>query len=46
MYETYRQRLQSELAEIRESGLYKEERILQSPQGRRIEVGGKAVLCL
>ena len=46
MYETYRQRLQSELAEIRESGLYKEERILQSPQGRRIEVGGKDVLCL
>ena len=46
MYDTYRQRLQSELAEIRESGLYKEERILQSPQGRRIEVGGKDVLCL
>ena len=36
--------LQKELADIREAGLYKEERIIASPQRAEIEVGGKKVL--
>jgi glycine C-acetyltransferase len=48
MFETARQRLQQELAEIKASGLWKEERILASPQGARIRVQGRKdpVLCL
>ncbi len=46
MYETVQKRIQAELADIRESGLYKEERILQSPQGATITVGDKPVLCM
>jgi glycine C-acetyltransferase len=48
MFETARQRLQKELDEIRQSGLWKEERILASPQGARIRVQGRKdeVLCL
>jgi len=37
-------RLSSELDEIRTSGLYKEERIITSPQGAEIEANGKKVL--
>lgn len=37
-------RLQSELKEIEEAGLYKRERIITSPQGAEITVGGKQVL--
>jgi glycine C-acetyltransferase len=39
-----RDQLQSTLKEIREAGLYKEERILQSAQGAEIEVRGREVL--
>ena len=46
MFEQDRQRLQGELDEIRNAGLWKEERVLQSPQGATIEVAGKQVLCL
>ncbi|HPZ15261.1 MAG TPA: glycine C-acetyltransferase [Sphaerochaeta sp.] len=42
------ERITQELAEfldgLKREGLYKEERIIDSPQGREIEVGGKAVL--
>ena len=46
MYPTVQKRLQAELEEIRNAGLYKEERVLTSPQGSTISVGGKDVLCL
>ncbi len=46
MFQAVRQRLQDELAEIRNAGLFKEERVITSPQGARIQVGGKQVLCL
>jgi glycine C-acetyltransferase len=36
--------LEQELNSIREGGLYKEERILESPQGAEIVTGGKKVL--
>lgn len=36
--------LQKELADIREAGLYKEERVITSPQRAEIEVGDKKVL--
>ena len=36
--------LQQTLNEIREAGLYKEERLIQSPQAAAIEVAGKEVL--
>jgi glycine C-acetyltransferase len=36
--------LDGELAGIRAAGLYKEERILQGPQGSRIQVDGRGVL--
>ena len=38
------QRVKSELEEIREAGLYKTERIIESPQGPEILVNGKKVL--
>jgi glycine C-acetyltransferase len=38
------QRLASELEEIKNSGLYKTERIIESPQGAEIVVNGKKVL--
>ncbi len=46
MYEQDRARFQQELDAIREAGLWKEERIIQSPQGAWITVNGKQVLCL
>jgi len=45
MYNTVQQRVQAVLEEIREAGLYKEERVLESPQGSSITVGGEEVLC-
>ena len=39
-------RLQAELEEIRQSGLYKTERIIESPQGPEIRVNGKHVINL
>lgn len=42
MYETLQPVLKKELAAIREAGLYKEERIITSPQGADITVSGGA----
>jgi len=39
-------RLGRELDEIRQSGLFKTERIIESPQGAEIKVGGKTVINL
>jgi glycine C-acetyltransferase len=44
VFETFQSQLQSELDKIRESGLYKSERIIETPQAARISVGGKSVL--
>jgi glycine C-acetyltransferase len=46
MYEGTRQRIRDELDEIRASGLYKEERVLLGPQGARVAVKGRSVLCM
>src|SRR5574338_758045 len=44
MNEKLVQRIQAELAEIKDAGLYKTERIIESPQGPEITVNGKKVL--
>lgn len=44
MYRDLQPILETELAAIREAGLYKHERVLESPQGRLITVEGKQVL--
>jgi glycine C-acetyltransferase len=44
MNERVVERLNVELNEIREAGLFKTERIIESPQGPEITVGGKKVL--
>ncbi len=44
MYDDLKPILDTELKAIRDGGLWKEERILESPQGREITVGGKKVL--
>lgn len=44
MYRDLQPILESELLAIHEAGLYKNERVLQSPQGRMITVNGKKVL--
>jgi glycine C-acetyltransferase len=44
MYKNIQSRLQAELIEIKESGLYKNERVITSPQGAEITVGGKTVI--
>ncbi len=44
MNETFVSRIQNELSEIEEAGLFKRERIITSEQGPEIEVGGKTVL--
>ena len=44
MYGKIKNHLQAELDSIREAGLYKQERIIESPQRAAIEVGGKEVL--
>jgi len=44
MNEAIVERLRIELSEIREAGLFKTERIIESPQGPEILVGGKTVL--
>lgn len=46
MFENDRARFRQELDEIRTAGLWKEERVIQSPQGAWITVNGKQVLCL
>ena len=44
MYGKMKEHLSNALAEIKEAGLYKEERIIESPQSAAIEVQGKEVL--
>jgi len=44
MYGKFGEVLRTELESIREQGLYKDERILEGPQGAEIQVGGKTVL--
>lgn len=46
MFDQDRARIRQELDEIRTAGLWKEERVIQSPQGAWITVNGKQVLCL
>lgn len=44
MYSNFKEHLQSTIDGIREAGLYKNERVIDSPQDARIEVGGREVL--
>ena len=44
MNEKFVERIACELDEIRSAGLFKSERIIESPQGPEIKVGGKIVL--
>lgn len=44
MYGRIREDLRRELEGVREAGLYKAERVIESPQGAEIEVGGTKVL--
>lgn len=44
MYKNLKPILETELASMKDAGTYKTERILTSPQGREIEVGGKRLL--
>ncbi len=44
MFDTARSHYQSILAEIRAAGLWKEERIIESPQADEITVGGRTVV--
>ena len=44
MYSTIKQHLESTINEIRDAGLYKSERVIDSPQDARIDVGGREVL--
>jgi len=44
MYDTLRPVLQKELQEIRDAGLFKQERIISSPQGAEIIANGKKVI--
>lgn len=44
MNEKFVQRIASEITDIQKSGLYKNERVITSPQGAEIMVGGKKVL--
>lgn len=44
MNDSFISRLQNELEQIRASGLYKQERIIESPQGAEIQVNGRTVL--
>ena len=44
MYTEIKSILNTELANIREGGLYKDERVLQSPQSAAIEVAGQEVI--
>jgi glycine C-acetyltransferase len=44
MYGKFQDFLKEEIAGIREAGLYKTERIIESPQRAEIEVGGRKVL--
>src|ERR1043166_235944 len=41
---SFYQRIQAEISEIKDAGLYKNERVIESPQGPEITVNGKTVL--
>jgi glycine C-acetyltransferase len=44
MYGKFKQHVETTLGEIREAGLFKNERIIEGPQEARIEVGGREML--
>ena len=44
MYGNFKEHLQSTINDIREAGLYKNERVIDGPQDARIDVGGNSVL--
>ncbi len=44
MYGKVKEHLESTLNDIRQAGLFKNERVIESPQEARIEVGGRTVL--
>jgi len=44
MYGKFQEHLQQQLKDIREAGLFKNERLIESPQQAAIQVGGKTVL--
>src|ERR1043165_7922185 len=44
MFETLKPALQKELEEIKAAGLFKQERIISTPQGAEINANGKQVL--
>ena len=44
MYGKLQENLQKEIQSIRDAGLYKEERIITTPQGAEIGVKGRTVL--
>ncbi len=44
MYGIYQQHLQAELKSIEEAGLFKKERIIETPQGASVKVNGKEVI--
>src|SRR5688572_22068791 len=44
MDEQFRQHLENTINDIREAGLYKNERVIDGPQDARIDVGGNSVL--
>ena len=44
MYGAVKQQLEGTLAEIEDAGLFKSERVIETPQEARIEVGGREVL--
>jgi glycine C-acetyltransferase len=44
MYGKIKEQLENTIGEIREAGLYKSERVIETPQEARIEVGGREVL--
>ncbi len=44
MYGKFKQHLEDTISEIRDAGLYKNERVIDGPQDARIEVGGREVL--
>jgi glycine C-acetyltransferase len=46
MYGAIKEQLAGELSEIRRQGLYKSERVIDTPQGTRVGVGGRTVLNL
>jgi len=44
MYSKIKQHLQKTIDDIRDAGLYKSERIIESPPDARIDLGGRAGL--